>query len=421
MEPVDVSAVVELMGAQQAPAAKPSQRRAARVVRVDADGTPWVRVEGGAEETPCASSTVELSPGDTVTVEAGGLRARVVGSTSQPSVSSRRTNELLSPIAYAASSAYGMAQSAERSADIAQRQADAATESARAAATAAADAQSSATSAAEAASAADAKATSAGVTAAAAAGAASAAQSSAAAANANAMAAGRSLSDVERVAGTLNWIAEHGEYVNQAGQAFDPSKVYYTRSGTAPDYVYTVVAEPVAADIASYYVLRVDESIQNYIAAHLWVDSNGLNVASENDETGDKSVTTGWRIGSVLEMLRNGVSWFRLWVQDNAARLRVGRADAGHLLLGSGGVEVVSDEGGSVAEFGETVRVGHEDGVHQVMTGDATTFMDGAKQVAYIAQDKFYAVNAEVSDAFYIGNYSVRNAGDGKLVFGLRR
>lgn len=35
--------------------------------------------------------------------------------------------------------------------------------------------------------------------------------------------------------------------------AIDPDKTYYTRSGTAPDYVYTPVDEPDVADIGTYY------------------------------------------------------------------------------------------------------------------------------------------------------------------------
>lgn len=35
--------------------------------------------------------------------------------------------------------------------------------------------------------------------------------------------------------------------------AIDPSKTYYTRSGTAPNYVYTEVEEPDVADIGTYY------------------------------------------------------------------------------------------------------------------------------------------------------------------------
>ena len=36
--------------------------------------------------------------------------------------------------------------------------------------------------------------------------------------------------------------------------AIKPGKKYYTRSGTSPNYVYTLVENPVIADIATYYI-----------------------------------------------------------------------------------------------------------------------------------------------------------------------
>lgn len=85
-----------------------------------------------------------------------------------------------------------------------------------------------------------------------------------------AKAAAYNLSRIEDVVDQANWIGEHGTYVNQSGASFNPDKVYYTRSGTAPNYVYAVVPEPKAADIASYYVLQLDESVYNYLQTHLY-------------------------------------------------------------------------------------------------------------------------------------------------------
>ena len=79
-------------------------------------------------------------------------------------------------------------------------------------------------------------------------------------------------------------------------------------------------------------------------------------------------------------------------------------------------------DGTSMAEFGGSgARIGASDGLHQVLTGESTSFMYGDDAVAYVSTDKFYAMNAEVEDAFYIGDYSIRNASDGSLVIGLRR
>lgn len=75
-----------------------------------------------------------------------------------------------------------------------------------------------------------------------------------------------------------------------------------------------------------------------------------------------------------------------------------------------------------LASFGESSQIGKSESWHQRMDSEKTEFVDGQGQVySYVSPDKFYSVNAEVQDAFYIGNYSIRNASDGKLVIGLRR
>ena len=92
--------------------------------------------------------------------------------------------------------------------------------------------------------------------------------------------------------------------------------------------------------------------------------------------------TTGWRIGSVFELVKQGVSWFKLWVENSTAKLRIGRADSGHTVLDSTGMEVFKNASSSVAKFGATSRVGEESGAHIVQTGTSTTFYndDGATE-----------------------------------------
>ena len=89
-----------------------------------------------------------------------------------------------------------------------------------------------------------------------------------------------SLANVQDVIGVLEWITAHGTMTANGSTALSPSKVYFVVDANG-DYVvggthYSVVAEPKAADRTSYYTLSVDESVQNYVATHLVVDSEGL-------------------------------------------------------------------------------------------------------------------------------------------------
>ena len=87
------------------------------------------------------------------------------------------------------------------------------------------------------------------------------------------------LSTVEDVIGTVNWIAEHGEYVKTTDTAIDPDKVYYVKQGD----LYHPVAEPDVADISTYYELHVDDALSNFVASHLALTDAGLYVLKDAD------------------------------------------------------------------------------------------------------------------------------------------
>lgn len=88
------------------------------------------------------------------------------------------------------------------------------------------------------------------------------------------------LASVQSVTETLNWITAHGTMTLTSDVALDPSHVYFVVDANG-DYVvggthYSVVSEPVLADIGSYYELSINESLNNYVATHLVVDTEGL-------------------------------------------------------------------------------------------------------------------------------------------------
>lgn len=209
----------------------------------DVDGTIWVTFEGGVEKTPITTVLADVEPGDKVAVRIENGRSYIDGNATSPSASGRTVNVV------------------RKTADDAAKTAESAIEDAAVARTAAASAQESADEAE---------------------GAATAATTAAGNAQIAANAATFALSDVEKVVGTLEWIAEHGEYELTEDTAVVAGKVYYTRSGTSPNYTYTVVAEPKTSDIATYYELNLDESVQNFLASHLWLDSYGLNLTVDN-------------------------------------------------------------------------------------------------------------------------------------------
>ena len=88
------------------------------------------------------------------------------------------------------------------------------------------------------------------------------------------------LSSVQSVAETLTWITQHGTMALTQDVALDPTHVYFVLDANG-DYIvggthYAIVTEPNVDDIGTYYELSINESLNNYVATHLAVDTEGL-------------------------------------------------------------------------------------------------------------------------------------------------
>lgn len=218
----------------------------ATVRRIEGD-TAFVHIPGGVDETP-VKLTINAKAGDNVQVRVSGGNAFLVGNGSSPPTDDARANQAYTVATVAegaAQNALANAARAAEAADSAQASATRAEGAANDAVIAAGDAQTAAGNA----------------------------QTAADTALVN-------LATTEDVVGVLNWITAHGTMTTQSGGVFVPGQVYFI-SDPAGDYVvsgnhYSVVPEPKAADIDSYYVLTVDESVQNYVATHIVVDAEGL-------------------------------------------------------------------------------------------------------------------------------------------------
>lgn len=186
----------------------------------------------------------------------------------------------------------------------------------------------------------------------------------------------RGISDIEKIVGTLNWIAEHGTYALTEDTVLVPSKTYYERQGEDPDYEYVPVQEPLEEELASYYELSLDESIQNYIAAHLYLANDGLHV--------------------------------------------VGSQSDYRATLSPDGLDISTPEGVSVATYGEAFRIGTTDKVHLLGTSTRLSFHTQAGDIAYFGLDdndvwSMYIDNASVTDMIRFGNYAWVKRANGNM------
>ena len=257
----------------------------AEVRRIE-DGIAWVHIAGGVDETP-VKLTINAKEGDNVQVRVSGGTAFLVGNGTAPPTDDTRAN---------------IAQNTATSAQIA---ADTALQDAERAKEAADSAQASADSAA-----------------------ASAASAQVSANNANEYASRAlgGLSTVQSVTETLNWITQHGTMTLTTDTALDPTHVYFVQDAQG-DYVvgsthYSIVTEPSADDLSTYYVLSIDESLQNYVGTHLAVTGEGL------------------------------------WVLPAATGYKVLIATGQGQTYTEAGTYIIDSSGGAVAKFGQTVQIG---------------------------------------------------------------
>jgi len=228
----------------------------ATIKRIE-DGVAWVHIPGGVDETP-VKLTINAVEGDSVQVRVGGGRAWITGNYDAPP-----TDDKMAVKAGAmASSAASVANEAVASAEVAH-------EAAKSAQSSAAQAQRSADEA----------------------------RVSATNANEYASRALTGLSTVQSVAETLTWITQHGTMTLTTDTAIDPSHVYFILDPNG-DYVvgnthYSLVTEPDPDDLASYYELSIDESLNNYVGTHLAVTEDGLWLLPAGQGTYKILVATG--------------------------------------------------------------------------------------------------------------------------------
>lgn len=116
--------------------------------------------------------------------------------------------------------------------------------------------------------------------------------------------------------------------------------------------------------------------------------------AGPNESTGeaygpsDANPTTGWRIGSVFELVRQGVSWFKLWVENNIVKLRLGKVDSGHIMLDADSMDVLDSSSDTIASFGaDGAQIGKSDESHVIIGSNSIKMSESTSNLFTIEFD----------------------------------
>lgn len=181
----------------------------------------------------------------------------------------------------------------------------------------------------------------------------------------------KQLSIVENVVGVLDLISKHGNYQVTTDTEVVPDKWYFTRSGTAPNYVYAIVPNPAGDPSAEgwYELTGIDRAIQNYVSSQLVVDGDGL------------------------------------WLKTAGMQTKV-------LLSSTDGVVLYGADGAVVGKYGSTAQIGDASGFHIEITGTELGFYQVDKKVAYISNDQLYITKTVVLQQMELGTPIAQGGAD---------
>ena len=182
------------------------------------------------------------------------------------------------------------------------------------------------------------------------------------------------LSTVQSVAETLTWITQHGTMTLTSDVALDPTHVYFVLNDVGGEYTvgvhkYDVVTEPDVTDIATYYELTIDESLNNYVGTHLALDSEGLWLLPATSGTNKVLIATG--AGSTYT---------------------------------TAGTHIIDSSGNTVALFGANLaQIGESMSGHVVIDSDSFDFMYSSQKLAEFNRNglEIYNGGAKIANIGY--------------------
>ena len=155
-----------------------------------------------------------------------------------------------------------------------------------------------------------------------------------------------------------------------------------------------------------------------------------LSLITDKDEDGIfvhpvDDITSGWSIGKVFELLNNGYSYIKMWLEDVtdnlSAKIRIGREDQHHILLdkeiikfkeGNTSEELASFSSSGISfDDGVPFKIGNDstyvqfvdndsDGVADALeiVADRISFKNGGDNTAQDIQEKFDSLQTDISN-----------------------
>lgn len=147
--------------------------------------------------------------------------------------------------------------------------------------------------------------------------------------------------------------------INDVDGLFHLDTVWWTQTPTDPDKVYILVGG--CYDSTTSYcriTLYEQNSWYKYVDGALVDYSNNLAelaattatafIAVDTDNNGimvhpKDDMASGWQIGNAIQLFKNGISYIRMWIQDNIPKIRIGDEDKNHIVIDDEAIKLYSE------------------------------------------------------------------------------
>ena len=229
---------------------------------------------------------------------------------------------------------------------------------------------------------------------------------------------------VIRVEGDIVWVHIPGgvdETPVRRTIAAKPGDVVQIRvSGGSACIVGNETAPPTDDTKAEQAIKKAEEAGET--ASNFVTDTkDGIFVHPKNNKD------DGVRITDAIEIIKGGLSFFRAWIADGLAKVRVGKADAGHTIIDSNGMRVYGGDGteqlanigyGETNADGQTETAPYYDmGIRRGDIGSYST-VEGMHNKATGVASHASGIYSEAGNRSFVHGEALK-AGDDQTAFGV--
>lgn len=160
-------------------------------------------------------------------------------------------------------------------------------------------------------------------------------------------------------AATLNVASTGGKTIYANNEPLTVNSRFNWRANTVQKFVFD-----------GQYWRMDDDSVKMLATAYITeIDEDGIMVHPEGDST------SGWAISDAIQLFKDGISYIKLWIENNIPKIRIGKEDQGHLILDDDSVDIMNQKK-TLASFGRNIQIGQTNDTRMTFSNLGFTIYD---------------------------------------------